>query len=144
MSRPFYESPKDRGNEKEVVQKWLKEDSRYFVRKLRTKYILDFGVFEKKTNKMVAAVEVRCRNVSPDAYPDIMCNLLKHRAADMFNDLGIPTYFLVRFESGEIYSHKYVLDNGHYEVKLGGRTDRNDWEDIEPILCVPMKEFNKI
>ena len=144
MTRPFYEQETDRVNEREVVLSWLKNNKNFHVKKLRTRYVLDFGVFKSNSNEMVCAVEVRCRDVMPDTYPDIMCNLLKHRLAEVFDNYNIPTYFLVRFKNGDIYAHKFNLDKGHYTVKYGGRTDRNDWEDMEPILCIPMAEFKKV
>jgi hypothetical protein len=31
-----------------------------------------------------------------------------------------------------------------YELKFTGRTDRGDWQDVEPCCIIPMSEFEKM
>ena len=54
---------------------------------------------------------------------------------------GKPFFLVVRFAQG-IYWAK--VTHSKYEAGFGGRTDRNDPNDLEPVLYLPIKEFNPL
>jgi len=36
------------------------------------------------------------------------------------------------------------MSNEDWSVRVGGRKDRNDWQDIEPVTHIPISEFKDV
>ena len=50
-----------------------------------------------------------------------------------------------QFQESEIQVLRFTrYDNPRYTVRMGGRTDRNDDQDIEPHVYIPFNEFRPL
>ncbi len=134
--RPLYETPKNLISEKEAVSKYCKEFG-FESFKLPIAYHFDYIIFQD--HKACAILEIKVRKEKFGTYPDYMISLSKVlRASEWNNALGIPVLLIVQF-----YDTAYMSDltcrNG--EVKISGRHDREDSQDIEPCYFIPIKNF---
>lgn len=125
MVRPFYETHGDLQNEKQVVD-YLATQWDMIAFKLPIRYNLDFAFF--RGNTLVALAEIKCRTFESTKYPTCMiCATKRMHAIQLSQTLGVPALLIYRFTD----SIKYI-DFGQIqdEVKLGGRKDRNDPQDM--------------
>jgi hypothetical protein len=98
-----------------------------------------------------AFIEVRCRNFTYEKYPTIIISSEKWAyLVNRDKTLHRPFFFCVRFADDKIYyvrpSH---LADAKFVVKMGGRTaggknDRGDWQDIEPVVHIPTEAFKQV
>ena len=58
-------------------------------------------------------------------------------AKSIKRDTGLDALIIVEWEDCIGYTQ---LD-GDWIIKTGGRVDRNDWQDIEPVVHIPVTEF---
>ena len=137
MTRPIYEQDHDIANEIAFMRR--AESSGIVAHQLKKCYPCDF--YFKKGDRS-ALVEYRRRNVKKDTYPDIFISAYKYSILKpMAQSLGVRFLFYVEFNDG-----LFVADLTHFEVtpndiKIGGRTDRGDRQDIEPLIAIPIDEF---
>lgn len=148
MSRPTYETNDHLALETAVAQRvgkvWGTTPS-----KLPKFYKCDWSL--ARGDAVVAFIEVRCRNFTYEKYPTIIIS--SEKWAYLINRdkiLNCPFFFCVRFSDDKIY---YTRPLHHAEenfaVKIGGRTaggknDRGDWQDIEPVVHIPTIAFKQI
>ena len=137
--RPIYETPADLKNEREVADYLSVKWECNFV-KLKISYGLDFGVV--KDGVLVATAEIKCRNYTSkqiDGWGGLMLSASKsHRASEW----TVPFVLAAKLTDG-----LFVATINHwapYTIKITGRKDRGDWQDIEPCCIIPMSEFEKM
>jgi hypothetical protein len=140
--RPAYESQADRNAEREIADAIAQE---WGVRahKLKRFYPIDFALFQ--TNTLLHSwLEVKCRRlIAHDTYRDIILSLHKVSAGIQFAHFTcVLFHFAVAFRDG-IYIVELDEHRG-YPIRLEGRTDRNDQEDIEPCACIPVSAFRRL
>lgn len=136
--RPRYEKKVDLTNEVAVMNELAKKfDCTYY--KLPVKYGVDFAAV--RDGVIVAFVEVKCRSVSKDTYSSYILSLGKIMSACNLQAVtGIPVILAVRWVDATAWTNicqqfKYVI---------GGRKDREDWQDIEPVASIPMAAFTEL
>jgi len=134
--RPMYETEQDRGAEERVVQllcdRW---ECRWW--KLPIAYRLDYSL--SRGDEVEAWVEIKCRNKS---YPEMNLSLHKWMAGKELNRAtGLP-FILVYAFGDEVYWR--AVENDNPKVIMWGRTDRNDWQDIEPTVVFPLDGFKHL
>jgi hypothetical protein len=139
MERPYYENKDDLHNERNIVEKLSIRWGCYAI-KLPLRYGFDFGLL--RNGRMMAAVEIKKRDVTSTTYPDIILSLAKAECGERFRKWGIIPMFVVEFQDG-IYKHRISL-NHQYKIDMGGRQDRGDWQDMEPVIHIPMKLFKRV
>lgn len=141
--RPMYESKKDLAGEVEVAQTLEEKWSCKFV-KLPIRYHLDFAI--TRNNKVVAYAELKIRKYS---MPDIgrmggyMISLGKWAAAKQLCDASqLPFLLIVKAQDGiyQCTEKTFVPD----DVSVRGRTDRGDWQDVEPCVMLDVQRFKKV
>lgn len=133
MSRPRYETEQDRRNEEEAVKRFTK----FSVKKVPISYPFDFVLLDQ-SEKICAAVEVKKRNYELARLPDVFVSARKICGLKLYSrTYNIPSVFLVDMLDGLFYT--YI--DGEYELTMSGRTDRNDWQDIEPVARIPSSDF---
>lgn len=141
--RPIYETAEDLKNEKEVASYLSSLWGCDFV-KLKISYGLDFAVF--KDNQMVATAEIKCRNYTSAQIENLgglMLSATKaHRANEWNSIFGINFILIAKLKDGIFTAN--IGDWGSYRIEITGRTDRNDWQDIEPCCLIPMNRFDKV
>ena len=126
--RPVYESQRDRDEEayiKGVVEeKWDCELS-----KMPMSYHLDF--LAMRDGKVVAAIETKRRSVRRESYRSIMVSVSKLFAARRFKEtMGVDTIFIIHYNDCIAW---ISLNEKPDAFGFGGRDDRNDPADQEPV-----------
>ena len=148
--RPLYETAKDLKHEKEIAKK-IEEALSWRLHKLSKAYFLDFIAFSKypKTMGLVAFIEVRKRNNHTNKYPTVILSLNKYLKGVFYaKTLGVKFLFVVQFHDG-CFAYTYAEDaDFEYKalehIQIGGRTDRNDPQDVEPVIHIPIDKFKPI
>lgn len=132
--RPYYENQRDLTNEN-LVATALKEKGMDLV-KMPVSYRLDFAMLHK--GKVRGFAELKTRNNRHDKYPTLMISLGKVMSARQLSEAtGTRSILFVKFLDG-LYWCDFASP---FDLKIGGRTDRQDDADIEPVAHFPMKVF---
>jgi hypothetical protein len=138
QSRPLYERASDRQNEAAIIAKVERAWS-VKAAKLKTALKLDYAL--TREGRVVSFAEVKARSYS---WPEIralggyMLSLDKWVHARALCS-GLP-FTLVVEAQGELRSFVTRFE-GDFPVVLGGRKDRNDWQDMEPCILIPEHRF---
>ena len=141
--RPLYETDADLQREGSVVEKLEKLWSCQMA-KLPIRYHLDYVA--KRGDKAVAFCEVKTRNYTMDRIDKLggyLMSIGKWSSAECLHRAsGLPFLLVVQASDGLYYSSftEFKPD----DVLVRGRTDRNDWQDIEPCVVLNTQRFTKI
>ncbi len=141
--RPMYESGDNLKSEFSVIQsvcdRWKCEYS-----KLPIRYHLDYVM--RRGDKAVAFCEVKTRNYKMseiDSMGGYLMSVGKWMAGkSMSKSTGLPFVLVVKTTDGIWYAKftEFKPD----DVLVRGRTDRNDWQDIEPCVLLNCNRFTKL
>lgn len=141
MGRPLYETSRDSDNERKVAEQ-IGSCTGSVMKKNPKAYPIDWCAY--KSSKLTAWIEIKCRSNAKDKYPTLL--LSYHKIVDGINlsaTSGASFMLFVRFTDGVFY-WRCPKDVTSYRVDNGGRTDRNDSQDMEPVIHIPMEEFIKL
>lgn len=106
--------------------------------KLPKQYRIDWALSRKK---IVCWCECKRRWNNKDAYPTLILSLSKvMHGVEMYKATEIPFVVIVEWNDG-IYWNK--IDKVG-EIGFGGRKDRGDWQDIEPVVHIPVTDFRQL
>lgn len=136
MPRPLYESAEDRTRELVAAEAAFGPHG-LSVRKLPLAYEVDFAVLRGERVIGVAEVKVRGR-----AYDTLMLSLHKLQALRRFASTGLLAWVLVSVPAG-LYARRIDPDEP-LDVRWGGRLDRGDWQDMEPVAHLPMVGMRRV
>lgn len=141
MSRSLYETQKDQLAEarvaKRVAAKW---DCRPI--KLRPLYVIDYAML--RDGKCHAFVEIKCRSYSMRQMDDMggfMLSLDKWCKGNELAKAGGTSFVIVVDAVGGIYWYSGTEHDG---LSFGGRTDRDDPQDVEPVVLLKAARFKKL
>jgi len=96
-----------------------------------------------RNQKPVAIAEVKCRTNPREQYPTLMLSLAKWmHGKQLAKELAVPFLVVIKWTDG-IFWHE-VTDKSLISHGFGGRTDRNDDQDVEPVVYIPINLFRKI
>jgi hypothetical protein len=141
--RQMYETDEDLEREGSVV-KILEERWHCKMIKLPIKYHLDYVAVRK--DKAVAFCEIKTRNYTwaeIDALGGYLMSINKWQSAEHLNRVsGLPFLLVVKASDGLYYGAftEFKPD----DVLVRGRTDRSDWQDIEPCVLLNTNRFNRL
>ena len=139
MNRPMYESKKDLANEKEVAG-FLSSKTGYVFHKLKIAYHVDWLVMDKEKPKYVAEIKRRLNHSSK--YPTLMLSLQKWmKGKEMAAEMNIKFVLIIKWDDG-VFFYKAKKDDVTYG--FGGRYDRDDSQDQEPMVFIPVSKFKRI
>jgi hypothetical protein len=145
--RPIYETDADLERESTVAEAFEKAWKAKAV-KLPIRYSLDFAF--TRQDKVFAFAEIKTRKLpmaEMDRRGGYDLGFSKWIAAKQFNDAsGLPFVLIVKLPDGLYYS---MFGEGHNSFKpddivMGGRVDRNDSQDIEPMVIIRAERFKKL
>ena len=143
MKRPIYESQVDLTHENKM-KPFLEAKWNCTLHKVPLKYQVDWLAMRGKDP--MAFVEFKHREkLSIDAYPRYMISLDKWmKAKQLCKEVEIPFIMVITFTEGTYYG--VFAHNGLHDVTygFGGRYDRGDAQDVEPMIYLPLKKFHKI
>lgn len=138
MSRQQYESESDRVNERNVAglvsSRW-----NCAFHKLPKAYHLDYAIV--RDGVISAWAEVKVRNASYPSYRLALQKWLK--AIELLKSTGKKSFLIVSWPvDGERIVMRYEIDpDDVLPIIMAGRTDRNDPDDIEPHVVIPLSKF---
>ena len=139
--RPAYETDENLISEI-AVKKIIERNWNCDLIKLPTQYRFDYVA--ERDGKVVAFIEIKVRKYSSakiDAMGGYMISLSKIVAAKQFAmAAGIRSVLVVNLIDG-IYYFPIDKQFATSDLAIKGRTDRGDWEDVEPCALIPMGEF---
>ena len=137
--RPLYESSKDLSNELRVSSILKDFWNAEFV-KLPMAYHVDWAVV--RGTEIKAFAEFKRRQNPKDRYPTFMISLNKWKnGRSLGNEIGVPFLIIVEWNDGLYYCDTKAVTPTY---GFGGRTDRADSQDQEPVVFINTKAFNKV
>jgi hypothetical protein len=140
MNRPMYESQNDLSNEKDVAN-YLADKWSCVFKKLPISYNVDWLLINNSETPKAFA-ELKCRNNESIKYPTLLLSLSKWmKGKELGKELNIPFIVIVRWTDG-VYFH--IAGKHEVTYGFGGRRDRNDAQDVEPIVLIPTDTFKKV
>lgn len=136
MSRPMYEVPSDVDKEIAVMDKLVSKypfEVEYF--KLPKHYQLDYGVYRER---LILLTEIKCRDIRFNTYPTVILSAHKMHAMIEWYVRGIKSVLLYQMNDG-LFAYNVDTDAYQLPIHHGGRKDRNDWQDVEPVYHIDTK-----
>jgi hypothetical protein len=139
MTRPFYETSADRGHESRITGR-ISQKFKCTFEKLPIKMGMDYAAV--RNGKAVAFLEIKRRNVSSCMYPTYMISVHKLMMAKSLSELtALPCYLFVEWTDRTGF---IKLPPPNMTIRIGGRSDRNDADDIEPVSHFPIGDFRSL
>jgi hypothetical protein len=139
----LYETAADLDNEASIAKVLsLKWDCNFV--KLPIRYHLDFVV--TRDDKAIAYAEFKTRNYSMadiDKMGGYLMSIGKWSAAKQLCDATQLPFILVVKTLDGVYRSSFTEFKPD-DVLVRGRTDRNDWQDIEPCVLLNTQRFKRI
>lgn len=136
--RPRYESAADRSAENRIFR-ILREREGVEFRKLPMQYRLDAAVF--RDGNLRGFAEIKRRTHCRGTYSTYLISLSKVIAArGLSQATGLKCLLFVDW-TDELGCISF---DAPYELGWGGRTDRNDGQDVEPVAFYPIEAFRTV
>jgi hypothetical protein len=136
--RPAYETEANRVEERRIADV-LAATWDCDIVKLPRAYNLDFAAIRE--NRLAAWLEIKRRNRALRQFRCVFLSMQKVCAADELQSVtGRPSFFVVQFDDCLAYAHIVK----QRDIEFRGRTDRNDWQDQEPVVVIPPEQFTVI
>jgi hypothetical protein len=142
--REFYETEEDRRHEREVAQR---ASLAWSCRLIKTKraFAADFAAVRGK--RITALVECKWRDYTLerlDGWGGLMLSAEKWARLRMLSPvLRVPTIIVAEC-NGVLWWHSATTRFQHDGLDLDGRTDRGDWQDVEPVVMFRKQRFKRI
>lgn len=139
MGRPLYQTEDQKVLEKEWRLR-LEKLWEMTIYQLPNRYKVDWIVVDPEP---VVVIEFKVRDISHDKYDTIMLSLDKVMAGQNLGVfLKVPFEFVVAFTDG---LYRVNVLESDCKVEWSGRSQqKRDWQDVEPCVMIPSKEFEKI
>jgi hypothetical protein len=134
--RPIYERPANLKDERDAIPK-IERVWKCTLEKLPIWYNLDFVAV--RDHRVVAWVEFKRRKHKFGKFPDVFLSVGKLRSGLSLASVStkVPAIFVVQFD--DCLAQAPFL--GEWPIGFGGRTDRDDWQDREPVALIPVEAF---
>ena len=138
MPRKKYESEDNLDKEKNVLRHMsVKWDVSYS--KLPISYKLDYAMY--RDEKLLGFAEVKCRQNSVHDFSTYIISLSKViKARRLASVTGTKSVLIVSWSDATGWINFF----SDFDVKQGGRSDRDDWQDQEPVCHFDVKDFKII
>ena len=112
------------------------------MRKLPRFYTADYIILSNDNPR--AFCEIKNRTYPSSKFSSYRISLNKYIALRVLSiETGLSSLIVVRFSDGHIYYHIVDTEN-KIPITYGGRTDRNDWQDVEPLAVIEVQSFNHL
>ena len=144
MPRKLYENKESLSAETTFAEQ-LQKYFQVIMKKLPMQYGLDFMALDKRTKKPTFFLELKNRKCSKTTYPTYIISLSKLlKAKEIYRSLNIETYLCVKWNDASGYICLGDIEDDLIDITVGGRYDRNDWQDVEPLLNIDIGKFTII
>ena len=136
--RPKYETNIDLDNEGSIINLVSKKWNIRF-NKLPITYKLDYAMY--RNNTLMGFCEVKRRKYRKSEFDTYMISLDKVLQADHLSKLTKTKSILV---VSWLDAMGWINLNSGFVCREGGRKDRNDWQDVEPLCHFKINKFKEI
>ena len=134
---PKYESQHDLQNERLVAD--ALENIGVEVYKLPVQYRLDWLL--RRDGQPIGFAEVKARRCDLNTYPSVMISLSKVMHAKMLTEsTGLPCHLILLYRDA-LAKLDFAAD---FTVSPGGRSDRNDPQDLDVCAYYPIERLTVI
>jgi hypothetical protein len=145
MDRPFYEAPEHLACEAEIAHEVGQAWGCRMV-KMKRAFASDWAAI--RDGEILAMVEIKDRPGYTldelDSYGGLMVSLQKLANLLTMNAASaLPFFVIARDGTRTIYYHR-LRPGVHDGLYLGGRRDRGDWQDIEPVALFRSHRFRPL
>jgi len=135
--RPKYETDYDIANERIVADALANIGVEVY--KLPVQYRLDWLL--RRDGQPIGFAEVKARRCDLNTYPSVMISLSKVMHAKMLTEAtGLPCHLILLYRDALA---KLDFASG-FTVSPGGRSDRNDPQDLDVCAYYPIERLNVI
>lgn len=139
MTGKLYETAMDLQHEKRIAQAII-DATNWKLHKLPIKYRADY-IATDRNDIGHSIIEIKKRGICKNQYEHVFISLDKHEYCSGLSDkYQLDFYYFVEFMDGLHFSKNPVPDR----IKMTGRRDRDDKDDIEPIALLPNVDFSPI
>lgn len=137
-ARPLYETQQDRDLEAQVAYT-VAAGMGCIAERTPRSYQMDWLLMNKTLRYFL---EIKRRNVKHDEYPTLLLSAHKwDYGRGMAERFGVGFLLAIEYQDGIwIWDTKDIKPN----VKMGGRMDRGDDQDMEPVVHLPIELLSKI
>ena len=95
-----------------------------------------------RNNKVLGFAELKCRNNNRKQYPSLILSLNKWiHGKQLAAEVSGGFLIIVQWKDGLFYFKESGL---HVDYDFGGRKDRGDDQDMEPVVKIPVDYFKEI
>lgn len=139
--RPVYETEQNLSQE-QAVALTISKAWDIGVRKLKKLYPFDWAFIYE--GEVTGFLEIKCRTNASADYADYMISADKIRwACSMISAFDCRCILAVQW-TDRLGAHNINPEQFNYVLEMGGRNDRGDDQDIEPVVKIPLKWFKTI
>jgi len=144
--RKLYESDKDLDNELSLVDHLYDKHNYGTLVKLPMKFKIDYaelGYMGDGSKSIVSLIELKHRTCTKGQYSSYMLSADKFKEGLQYTqNFNVSFRLIVKWiDSIGCYTMK---KNDYFSLGLNGRYDRGDWQDVEPVVYIPIKEFKDV
>jgi len=142
--RPTYENKQSLDAERKTVETLSKMWKVRFI-KMPISYHLDYSMVQKDSVVGFAEVKVRTNPITQyDTYMIALSKVLKARQlseATKKPSILIVNWRIINKDPTKNDCIGWINFKREFELGFGGRKDRNDWQDQEPVALYPISMF---
>ena len=143
MSRPVYERDSDLQRERAAIEQIEGLWGLRFEKTPRF-YAIDFCIVNSM-GRVCGWVEIKGKTFPKNTYPTFFTSVEKLlRLLRMSQFTGLPAYLVCCWQDGVFFIQPTPMDCRTYAIKIGGRTDRGDADDVEPVAHIPIEHFKPV
>ena len=136
--RPMYETREDRAREAAVIEK-IERHLDAKAQKCPMRYRADYALL--RGNEVLRFVEVKVRSECYDPY---WIALDKWMMLERLSLYALHSSLIVVQWPDRLACVEVSPTNRKRLAIWGGRKDRADWQDVEPMVCIPLARFDEI
>ena len=145
--RPIYENDNDLRSEKNLIS-YVSDCWNVASYKLPMSYKIDYAMYRIDTGtsasaseSLVGFAEVKVRTHTFGTFPTYIISLGKvMEARRLARETNTKSILIVSWTDRTGYLDFF----SHNQIRHGGRSDRNDWQDQEPMCHFDLKHFKGI
>ena len=145
MSRPTYETDGHLEGERKVIEA-IEAIHGVKLSKTPKYYHIDYCILDVR-GKVCGWVEVRNKTFHRAKFTSFYTSLEKYLSVARMGHLtGKPAFIACGWTDGIFFKMANHGDARKYPITVGGRTvnTRNDPDDIEPVIHIPIEDFTPI
>lgn len=138
--RPTYENDESRRDEEGCAGRLTKRTD-WNVVKLPRSYVVDFAAYDAQ-NQLQCFVEFKRRNCNKNKYPTFFISFRKYLTmCQLAAAAGVKAYIIVEWND-----RIEAMEAGPLPIPIrnGGRDDRDDWQDQEPMVHLRVEYFRPL